>query len=137
MHGTGRRVLQQWKALWAANAFSSTEEFSAGIILSASPDARHNASLAEIKISIGTLGTDDTEINVYSAPVTDGVVGTRDEVAKDSFVIATSNASPTTRTHSIMVDPRIVGSGCIIGVKALGATVDMEITASYQLYQGD
>lgn len=132
-----KRVLQTWKALWAANAFSSTEEFSAGIILVGSPDRRHVASMVEVKISIGTLGTDDTEINVYSAPVTAGVVGTRDAAAKDAFVIATSNASPTTRTHTILIDPRVVGSGCILGVKALGATVDMEITASYQLYRGD
>ncbi len=127
-------VLQRWKSLWAANAFGA-EEISAGIVLIGSPLGRRSASACEVHITILVADTDDTEINIYSAPVDEnGDVGAQDGVAKDSFVIDSSEgAGPHLLT--IMVDPAVVGSGFKIGVKALGATENMTITADYQLYR--
>jgi hypothetical protein len=123
-------IAQAWKALWTANAYSSTTEYSAGVLLIAAPDRRRNAWGAEVKVSIANTNTDDTRIDVFSAP--GGVLAARGLIAKDSFVLATSGATDP-YLESFMVEAELVGSGFVLAVTALGATENMAITASYLL----
>jgi hypothetical protein len=124
-------VLQQWKALFTAEPYPSTEEFSDPVLMAGGALKKRSAMGAEVKLSIANTGTDDTYISIYGAP--DATAALRSSVALDAFTLATSGAADPF-LYCFWVDFETVMSGWIMGIAASGASTTMEMTASYRLY---